>query len=168
MFSHTLNKPLVSTQRAKGIMQWAGYSIAVVIFIITLVNTFAAQRKHEQTVVKKEYEKSFSQADNFAKIGLNESGNIVSWNHGATLLFGWDSKEMIGKSISRLTGDTSPFEYGIGNWLAEGKGELICADGHKQPVRINLRDTVTKTGKAFRTLYIDYPDKVVPIEKIVK
>lgn len=38
-----------------------------------------------------------------AIIGLDHDGRIISWNPGAEQIYGWSSKEMIGKLVARLS-----------------------------------------------------------------
>ena len=41
-------------------------------------------------------------AKDFAIISLNVEGDIVSWNEGAVKIFGFDSKEMVGKNLEAI------------------------------------------------------------------
>lgn len=46
---------------------------------------------------------SIDSTHNFGRVILNKDGTIVSWNHGMTDITGWTSRDMVGKSLARLT-----------------------------------------------------------------
>ena len=88
-----------------------------------------------------------------AVIGTDTSGTVVYWNRQAEELYGWPSKEAIGRNILDLTPTMMSAEEGaeIMNRLLEGKswkGPFIVRDRAGHPMIVDVEDhPVTAHGE---------------------
>ena len=96
---------------------------------------------------RKKYERALAflgaivESSEDAIIGTNLEGAIMSWNKGATLMYGYAAEEANGRSISMLIPQSSP-EDPMANYtrILEGKpldrqeGVRLCKDGTTIPV----------------------------------
>ena len=80
-----------------------------------------------------------------AVIGTDTSGTVVYWNRQAEELYGWPSKEAMGRNILDLTPTMMSAEEGgeIMNTLLQGKswkGPFIVRDRAGHPMIVDVED----------------------------
>jgi PAS domain S-box-containing protein len=91
----------------------------------------------EEVMSKVRYISTLTENSADAIIGLDEEGKIVSWNRGAALLFGFQTNEVNGKSISVLSPQRHPTETFVSDQISYQQDAMEILD------RIN-RDGVVK------------------------
>ncbi len=85
-----------------------------------------------------------------AVIGLGQTGQVVYWNRGAEMLFGWTADEMLGQSLDRLFpaqpdgSSTLPLAEGEDVWQAVARdGRPLWVHGRVSSLREGARATGT-------------------------
>ncbi len=114
-----------------------------------------------------------------AIVVANSSGNIISWNKGAEIIFKYGEKEIIGKPLTTIM----PSEYendhlkGFNRHLTTGKkkyiGQVIEMEGRRKsgeifPIEINLSSWETKSGKYFSGIIRDISKRKQIEQRIIE
>jgi len=104
-----------------------------------------------------------------AIVATNEEGDIIAWNNGATKLFGWEEKEIVGSSTAFLMPSDELRDIHrklwadeeLRNGLFEGDvlemaTDAMCKDG----TTIRVKGKVTGAQNAHKSfVLLFYPDK---------
>lgn len=101
-------------------------------WVLTLIGQWFEEKqfaeKHAQENERRLASITTASAD--AIIGLDEHGIIESWNHGAELIFGYSSNEVLGKFVSLILGNSKAAEV-EGCWLIETTEQKGYLRGHE-------------------------------------
>ena len=115
--------------------------------------------------------RSITEAAAEAIIAADASGNIASWNTGASVMFGYASDEILGKPVADLTARRSRDELQVeitrlgsgapGSFLI-GSGQLYCVSvgGSEFPVEISISTWMTGDERFFGLVIRDVTQRV--------
>ena len=89
-----------------------------------------------------------------AIVGVNTEGRVMSWNRGATGLYGYSPEEMIGKSVAMLIPRDGPLQLPQilqkirrGENISEYETYRIRKDGRRVDVALSLSSVLDNTGE---------------------
>jgi PAS domain S-box-containing protein len=110
----------------------------------------------EEVVSKARYISILTENSADAIIGLDNNGRVISWNKGATLIFGYHQDEAVGQPISillppekRLIGDDEVILERIKKEGVVKNFELDCITKSGQRIIISLTGSVMKDEEGF-------------------
>ncbi|MGC8594385.1 MAG: two-component system sensor histidine kinase NtrB [Candidatus Kryptoniota bacterium] len=110
----------------------------------------------EEVVSKARYISILTENSADAIIGLDNNGRVISWNKGATLIFGYHQDEAVGQPISillppekRLIGDDEVILERIKKEEVIKNFELDCITKSGQRIIISLTGSVMKDEQGF-------------------
>jgi len=100
---------------------------------------------------------SLVESSHDAIVGINLEGIVMSWNHGATELYGYSSEEMVGKPVTPFIPPDRPLQLPQilekirkGENISEYETYRICKDGRRVDVSLSISpifdDTRQMTG----------------------
>jgi PAS domain S-box-containing protein len=160
------------------IFRWLLYLIAVTL-LGYLVRLFAQLRRHHQDLrrtnadlcremaerqqaesalrASEERFRAITETANEAIISVDQSGTVVSWNAGATAIFGYEAAEALGTPVARLIPERYQEAYagGFAEWATTDRWRLsgttiectgVHTDGSEFPFEVSLSTWATAQG----------------------
>lgn len=105
-----------------------------------------------------------------AIVSLDSAGNIVSWNAGASAIFGYQSEDILGSSFTRLIPerDTESQTRIFGDIVAGKRADLfegtveilgLRKDGAQIPLEVSLSTWTTQRGRYFTSIMRDISER---------
>jgi PAS domain S-box-containing protein len=110
-----------------------------------------------------------------AIIGYLPEGTILSWNHGAEMMFGYSSSETIGKHVEMLVApecfadaEACAAEVNAGNVKSHFESVAIRKDGRRVPVSMTASPILDADGKiaAVSTILRDISERLASERKL--
>jgi PAS domain S-box-containing protein len=105
-----------------------------------------------------------------AIITADSKGNIVSWNHGAQQIFGYNTSEMLGQPLVRIMPVRYHDPYQGRMWSTDDKGDAgftgktvelygLRKDGSEVPLELSHAEWETVQGKFFTSILRDITER---------
>jgi PAS domain S-box-containing protein len=118
-----------------------------------------AERQQAESALRASEERfrAITETANEAIISVDQTGTIVSWNAGATTIFGYEAAEALGTPVARLVPDQYQEAYAreFAEWATSGRSRFLGAaiewtgvrrDGSECPLEVSLSTWVTAQG----------------------
>ena len=138
------------------------------------------ERRNAEEKLKKSEERARIIIQNAldAAIGIDQNGNIHSWNPQAEQIFGWLSKEAIGRRLSELI---IPKQYakahdeGLRHFLSTGEGpalnkrlemSALHRDGHEFPIELSVSCSQQEESYNFHAFIRDISERKLAEEEL--
>jgi len=133
---------------------------------IQLGHVIKRKLSEEALLESEERFRSVAQAANDAIISANTHGNIVSWNRGAQVMFGYSEEEILGKTLTLLMPERfrNAHEEGIKRASKTNERRIIGKtvelfglrkDGSEFPLELSVSLWETREGKFFSGIIRD-------------
>jgi len=130
----------------------------------TITNVLERKMSEEALVESEIKFRSVTQSATDAIISSDHEGTIISWNNGATAIFGYDEEEVLGKNVTTIMPEAyrESHQDGMNLFLDTGKTSIIGRtveyqglrkDGELFPIEMSL-STWTAKDKTFFTAII--------------
>jgi PAS domain S-box-containing protein len=148
---------------------WVIIGVAVVAVISLGWSLQGAQRRYEAQCAKAALWQNIIDHIPTAIVATNDAGEIIAWNNGATVLFGWEEDEVMGSTTDFLMPSNELREQHHELWansdlkqeLFEGKIlELTTDAAHKDGTMVCVKSKVAgaqNASKSFVLLF--YPNR---------
>jgi PAS domain S-box-containing protein len=105
----------------------------------------------------KERFRAITETANEAIISVDGTGTIVSWNGGATAIFGYEAGEVLGTPVTRLIPERyrEAHTRAFAAWATTGRARIlgttvewpgVCRDGNEVPMEVSLSSWTTAQG----------------------
>jgi len=102
-----------------------------------------------------------------AVVGMNERGDVIEWNHQATLIFGWSRSEALGRQFVDLV---IPATQRAGQRDALYRGasaaggervelEAVHRSGHEFPIELSITPAQTSGGRIYSAFIRDITER---------
>ncbi|MBF0470189.1 MAG: PAS domain S-box protein [Gammaproteobacteria bacterium] len=167
-----------------------GFPVQVVIVpmrtgteIIGWVTVFQdiTERKQAEMALR-ESEERFRQVASAAQeaiITIDEAGEVVFWNHGAEMAFGYSEREIIGSSLTKIMPPELRAGHSIGLEHAKNRGELkhqgealelpaIRKDGRKITIEIAISTWLSAGNRFFTAIGRDITEKKTILQELAQ
>ena len=114
--------------------------------------------------------RAITESANEAIVSADSAGNVVSWNAGATVLFGYAPDEILGTPFTRLlpARDREPQAQAFAEWAATGHSPLVGSiievvglrkNAQEFPLEVSLSSWVTHEDHYFTGIIRDLTER---------
>jgi diguanylate cyclase (GGDEF)-like protein/PAS domain S-box-containing protein len=161
-----VNGATVTVDYISSLLSHDGQPIAVFSFqdVGSRAHTEAALRQLEMKY------RAVTESANDAIVSADARGNIVSWNRGGQVMFGYDEADVLGKPLTILMPERyrDAHERGMGRFLLTGEPRVIGStvevhaqreDGSEFPVELSLSHWSEGDGRFFTGILRDITER---------
>jgi PAS domain S-box-containing protein len=128
------------------------------------------KRAEEALRASEERLRALTQSANVAIISADATGTIVTWNHGAEVIFGYAEDEILARPLTILMPDSyrEPHRQGLARYYSTGVSRLVGKtvelrglrkDGSEFPIELSLASWETAQGKYFSGIIRDITER---------
>jgi PAS domain S-box-containing protein len=137
------------------------------LYFVSQIQDITERREAEEALRESELQfRSLTEVAPDAIVVMDGEGRIVSWNHGATEMFGYQPEEVLGHPVSMLMPKRfrSAHEAGLARLRGGGKPSLIGSrvelvgqreDGTEFPIELSLATWQTRRGAFYSGIIRD-------------
>jgi len=137
------------------------------LYFVSQIQDITERREAEEALRESELQfRSLTEVAPDAIVVMDGEGRIVSWNHGATEMFGYQPEEVLGQPVSMLMPKRfrSAHEAGLARLRGGGKPNLIGSrvelvgqreDGTEFPIELSLASWQTRRGAFYSGIIRD-------------
>ena len=138
---------------------------------VTLSQEMAERQQAELALrMSEERLRAITDSAREAIVSADSAGNIVSWNAGATAIFGYEPEEIFNRPCARLIPEReqAAFARAFAEWGATGRSRLfdgttelagLRKDGSEFPVEVSMSSWTTRQGKHVTAIVRDITER---------